>query len=105
MLFALLPAAVLFNAHQYIAYGGTLGQYYLEGLAPYLETLAIYWSTMSIYLVLYAAPWRGVAEGASLLTAWMSPRHAVRVRRAAETTCRVVFYAGVPLLLLARFLQ
>ena len=29
--FALAPAAVLFNAHQHIAYGGTLGQYYLEG--------------------------------------------------------------------------
>ena len=105
VLFALLPAAVLFNAHQHIAYGGSLGQYYLEGLAPYLETLAIYWSTMSIYLVLYAAIWRGVAEGAALLTAWTSPRHAALARRAGETICRVAFYAGVPLLLLVRFLQ
>ena len=101
----MLPAAVLFNAHQHIAYGGTFGQYYLEGLAPYLETLATYWSTMSIYLLLYAAPWRGIAEAAALLTACLAPRHALRVRRAAETTCRVVFYAGVPILLLARFLQ
>ena len=27
--FSLLPTAVMFNAHQHIAYGGTLGQYYL----------------------------------------------------------------------------
>jgi apolipoprotein N-acyltransferase len=30
--FAILPTAVLFNLHQHIAYGGTLGQYYLYGL-------------------------------------------------------------------------
>jgi apolipoprotein N-acyltransferase len=31
VLFALLPPAVWFNAHRHIAYGGLLGQYYLEG--------------------------------------------------------------------------
>src|SRR5439155_1664298 len=30
--FALLPTAVLFNAHQHIAYGGLVGEYYLLGL-------------------------------------------------------------------------
>ena len=36
VLFALFPAAVLFNAHQHIAYGALLGQYYLVGLGAWL---------------------------------------------------------------------
>ena len=50
--FGLLPTAVLFNAHQHIAYGGSLGQYYLEGLAAWLQTFAVYWATVCVYLVL-----------------------------------------------------
>ena len=60
--FALLPAGVLFNAHQHIAYGGSLGQCQLEGLAPYLQTFAVYWATVCVYLVLYASVWRALAE-------------------------------------------
>ena len=52
-LFALAPTAVLFNAHQHIAYGGPLGEYYLYGLGAYLETFAIYWATVTTYCVLY----------------------------------------------------
>jgi hypothetical protein len=53
--------------------------------------------------VLYAAVWRGAAEGAALLAAWAAPGAAVRTRRAVEVVCRIAFYAGVPLLLLLRF--
>jgi hypothetical protein len=104
VLFALLPAAVLFNAHQHIAYGGTLGQYYLLGPRAYLTTFGVYWGTVSIYLVLYASAWRAAAEGVSLLAARVAPSRAARVRRAGEIGCRVLYYGGVPVLLGLRFL-
>jgi hypothetical protein len=104
VLLALGPTAVLFNAHQHIAYGGFLGEYYLLGLRSYLETFGIYWTTVTIYLVLYASVWRGMAEGVALVTAHVAPSRAARVRRAVETACRVVYYAGVPVLLGIRFL-
>lgn len=104
VLFALLPAAVLFNAHQHIAYGGALGEYYLLGWQSYAATFLIYWTTTAIYLVLYAGMWRAVAEAVSLAVAWMASAYAARARRVAENVCRVAYYGGVPLLLLIRFL-
>jgi hypothetical protein len=100
-LFALLPAAVLFNAHQHIAFGGTFGQYYLEGLGPYLTTFAVYWLTVVIYLILYAAVWRGAAEAIAFVVAFFGPARAAR--RAVEIACRALYYGGVPLLLALRF--
>jgi len=102
-LFALAPTAVLFNAHQHIAYGGSLGEYYLYGLGAYLKTFALYWATVTTYCVLYASVWRGLAEGAALLAAHVAPSRAARVRRAAEIACRVLYYGGVPVLLALRF--
>ena len=104
VVFALLPTAILFNAHQYIAYGGTLGEYYLLGLRAYLATFGLYWLTMVIYLVLYASVWRGMAEGVALASAWLAPLHAARVRRIVEIGCAIGYYAGVPLLIAVRFL-
>lgn len=102
-LFALGATALLFNVHQHIAYGGLLGQYYMEGLGPYLLTFAVYWATVTIYQVLYASLWRGLGEPVCLLAAAVAPSHAARVRRAAELTIRVLYYAGVPALLALRF--
>ena len=102
-LFALLPTAVLFNAHQHIAYGGTFGQYYTYGLGAYLETFTIYWSTVTIYLVLWASVWRGLGEAVAFLVARVAPSRAARVRRAVEVVCRVVYYGGVPALVALRF--
>ncbi len=104
LLFALGPTAVLFNAHQHISYGGTFGQMHLEGLGPYLRTFGIYWGTTAIYLVLYASAWRGLGEVVALGSAYVAPSLAARVRRAVEITCRTVYYGGVPVLLLLRFL-
>jgi hypothetical protein len=101
--FALAPAIVLFNAHQHIAYGGTLGQYYFEGLGPYLRTFAVIWATTSIYLVLWAGVWRALGEGVALLAAVVAPSRAARVRRTVEIACRVLYYAGAPALLAVRF--
>ena len=102
-LFALLPTAVLFNAHQHIAYGGLLGQYYLLGLRAYVVTFAIYWSTVTVYQVLYASVLRGLAELGCVLAAAVAPSRATRVRRAAEHVVRVLYYAGVPVMLALRF--
>jgi hypothetical protein len=103
-LFGLLPTAVLFNAHQHIAYGGTWGQYYLLGAAAYAGTFATYWLTTTIYLALYASVWRGLAESSAWLASWFAPAHALPVRRSAEALCRVAYYVGVPVLLGVRFL-
>jgi hypothetical protein len=102
--FALLPAGVFFYTHQWIAYGGTLGQYYQEGLGPYLATFATYWVTLTIYLVLYAGLWRGLAEAGCLAGAWLMPGGAKTMRRTAERVCRVAYFAGVPVLVALRYL-
>lgn len=102
--FALFPAGILFNAHQHIAYGGPLGEYYMLGLRSYVTTFVVYFTTTVIYLVLYANLWRLLAEAGSLLAAWVAPAWAMAVRKAAELGCGVVYYGGVPLLLLLRFL-
>ena len=104
VVFGFLPAAVFFNAHQHIAYGGPLGEYHLLGLKAYLRTLGVYWATMSIYLILYASLWRGLAEAVALLSAWGAPSRAALVRRTAERGGQVLYYGGVPVLVLLRFL-
>ena len=104
VLFALVPTAVWFYAHQHIAYGGLLGQYNLEGLVPYVKTFVISWSLTAIYLLLYASGWRAVVEGGALAAAWLVPAHATAVRRAVEIVCRLAYYVGVPIIVLVPFL-
>ncbi len=103
-LFSLAPTAVMFNAHQHIAYGGSLGQFYLEGLRPYLATFGFYWGTIALYLLLYASVWRMLAESAAWLAAHASPSRAATVRRVVEKGALAAYYAGVPALVAARFL-
>ncbi len=105
VLFALVPTTVWFNAHQHIAYGGLLGQYYLEGLGAYVTTFLISWSLATIYVLLYASLWRGLAETVALVAAWLAPARAVTVRRAVEIACRLVYFVGVPVLVLLPFVQ
>lgn len=104
VVFGFLPAAVLFNAHQHIAYGGLWGQYYLEGAYAWLRTLAVYWATTSIYVLLYASVLRALAEAVTLVDARVAPSRAAKVRRGVEAVCRLLYYAGVPALLALRFL-
>ncbi len=103
-LFALVPTLPLFRVKQLITYGGTFGQYYQLGLQPYVQSFVTYWAMLIIYLVLYAAVWRGLAEAVALVAAWVAPSRAARVRRAAEIGCRVLYYGGVPALLIRFFL-
>ena len=103
VLFALPPAAILFNAHQHISYGGLWGQYYQEGLEPYLLSATLHWATVSIYLVLYASALRAAAETVTLAGAFAAPSAAASLRRGAEIFCSAAYYLGVPLLLALRF--
>jgi hypothetical protein len=102
-LFGLLPTGVLFNAHQWIAYGGTLGQYYMFGARPYLFTFLEYWTTVTIYLALWAGAWRVAAEIVAWSAARLAPATATGVRRFVEVVCRVLYYGGVPAMLALRF--
>jgi len=102
--FALLPTGVLFNAHQHIAYGGSLGQWHLEGLGAYAQTFLSYWATVCVGLVLYASVWRALAELVALLAARAGSARAASARRTVELACGALYYLGVPALVLARFL-
>lgn len=105
VVFALVPTLPLFRLHQWIAYGGTFGEYYTYGLKAYLLGFAIHWITITIYLVLYAAALRAAAETAALTAACATPSRAPRVRQAVEIAHRVLYYAGVPVLLIRLFLS
>jgi apolipoprotein N-acyltransferase len=101
--FGLLPASVLFYTHQHIAYGGTFGQWYLEGPRAWWTTFALYWATTAILLVSYASFWRAGAELVVWITAAAAPGAAATVRRLAEAICAIAYYAGVPALLALRY--
>jgi hypothetical protein len=99
-----LPASILFYTHQHISYGGTFGQYYLEGALPYLSTWVQYWATTVILLVSYASAWRATAEVVVWLAAVVDASWAAVARRAVEIACGLAYYGGVPLLLALRYL-
>jgi hypothetical protein len=96
-LFPLLPTAVLFRLHQHIAFGGTLGEYHLHGLAAYLRTLLGTWLDVTAHLLLWAALWRLGVEALSLASAWaLAPARAPLGRRVGEGLFRLAYYGGVP---------
>jgi apolipoprotein N-acyltransferase len=103
-LFALVPGTILFRTHQWIAYGGTFGQYHLLGLRAYLGTFVIYWATMTIYLVLWSNLWRLVAEAVTLVGAWVAPAGVVALRRGVERAHALAYYGGALLVLGLRLL-
>jgi len=103
-LFGLVPGAILFRTHQWIAYGGTFGQYYLLGLRAYLGTFVLYWATVTIYLVLWSNLWRLVAEGVTLVGAWAAPADVTALRRRVERAYALSYYGGALLVLVLRLL-
>jgi apolipoprotein N-acyltransferase len=105
VVFALVPTLPLFRLHQWVAYGDTFGEYYTYGLKAYLLGFAIYWVTFTIYLVLYGAALRAVAESMVLATACVAPSSTATMRRAVEIALRILYYGGVPALLIRLFLS
>jgi hypothetical protein len=105
LMFPLVPAAVWFNAHQHIAYGGTFGQYNLEGAALWIQSLGVHWGLTVVYLLLYASVVRALAEAIALAAGAVAPSSATRVRRLVEFACSGAYYAGVPVLVALPFLR
>jgi apolipoprotein N-acyltransferase len=105
VLFGLVPALPLFRLHQWIAYGGTFGEYYTYGLTPYLLGFAVYWATSCAYLLLYDAVLRVIVEPIVLLATWHTPSRAWLVRRVATAANRILYFGGVSLFLLRLFLS
>ncbi len=103
VLFSLLPTAPLFNVHQFIAYGGTFGEYYLLGLRAYLTTFAAHWSTVIILLIGVAALWRLLVELACLAAAALAAERAAAIRAWSERAATFAYYIGVPIALALRF--
>jgi apolipoprotein N-acyltransferase len=102
--FALVPTLPLFRVHQLIAYGGVFGEYYQYGLEAYVLAFAIYWATLTIYLMLYAAALRVPLELAAMAAAAVAPEYARGVRGILERIAAILFYAGVPVLVILRFI-
>lgn len=105
VVFALVPAVPLFRLHQWITYGGTFGEYYIYGLKAYLLGFAVYWAAAGVHLVLYAAVLRAIAEPVVWTVAHLAPSRTPRVRRVVEVTNRILYYLGVPLVLIRIFLS
>jgi hypothetical protein len=103
-LFALLPGAVGFYAHQHIAFGALLGEYYLMGLGAWLRSAVEYWLTAALYLALWAGFFRVAQEAVLLAWALLTPERAGGARRRAERAATALFYLSVPALLAVRFL-
>jgi apolipoprotein N-acyltransferase len=100
VLFALVPTIPLFRLHQWVAYGGTFGEYYTYGLQAYLLGFAAYWWTFTIYLVLYAAVLRTAAEAIVLAIAWLAPDRVAPARTIVEWGYRLLYFGSVPAFLL-----
>jgi hypothetical protein len=103
-LIPLIPAGIMFRAHQYITFGGPFGEYDLFGLTAYLRTFALYWLSFTTGLLLYAGCSRILAEFLAFALTWLLPSHARGVRRIAEWLCRLAYYVVVPALIAYRFL-
>lgn len=101
--FGLALALPLFRLRQWIAYGGTFGEYYAYGLKAYLLGFGVYWATAVVYLVLYAAVLRAVVEAVAWIAAHVAPSRARDTRRVTELAARFLYFASVPVFLLRLF--
>ncbi|AKQ69968.1 hypothetical protein A176_006880 [Myxococcus hansupus] len=105
VLFPLVPTAILFYSYQSISFGGPMGEYKMYGLDAYLRSFGRYYAPIVLCLLLFACFWRVLAEGASLLAAWLLPNWARGVRRTAEWICGLVYFVGVLALIGLRFMM
>lgn len=95
-LFPLLLALPAFRLHQYIAFGGTFGEWQTFGAQAWLTALLIWWAAWSIGLMLYAAALRVAGESAVLAWLALHPADAPAARRAVESLLRWACYLGAP---------
>ncbi len=102
IVFPLVPALPAFRLHQHIAFGGSFGEYYTYGLKAYLIAFLIWWASWAIGMVLFAALLRVVIEMGTLLSIAVREESAVDARRWLELLGRLLYFVGVPALLLLR---
>jgi apolipoprotein N-acyltransferase len=95
-LFPLLLALPAFRLHQYIAFGGTFGEWQTHGASAWLLGLGVWWTAWSLGLMLCAALLRMVIEVLALAAALHGTASARRMRLALERFARFACYAGVP---------
>ena len=103
-LFPLLLALPAFRLHQYIAFGGTFGEWQTFGAQAWIIALGIWWVAWSIGLMLYAAALRISGETAMRAVAALRPGQATGARGAVESLLRWSFYLGAPAWLALRLL-
>jgi apolipoprotein N-acyltransferase len=104
VLASLAPASVAFYAHQHIAFGSLLGEYYLMGLGAWLATACNYAFTSALYLTLWWGCFRLAVEAAAWLGAHAASSSAAAVRRFTLRTAALIYYASIPAMLVLRFL-
>jgi apolipoprotein N-acyltransferase len=103
VIFALVPTVPLFRLRQLLTYGGTFGEYYDFGLKAYVLGFGIHWVLYGVYLLLYATVLRTITETMALGAAWLVPSYEAGIRQACEIVHRVLYFGGVPTVLLLRF--
>lgn len=104
-LFPLVPGLLIFRLDQFLRFGGTFGQYYLEGLAPYLENMTLHLAAGWMNCVLWASLWRTLGEPCAFAGAWLAPHRAATIRRITEAGCSLAYYGGIGLMIAYAFLR
>ena len=105
VVYSLVPTVPAFRLNQWIVYGGTFGEYYTYGLKAYLLGFALWWASWTFCVVLLAAGLRLVVEVVTIFFAALLPGSAASARRVAEWSQRLLYYGGIPTVLMLRFMQ
>jgi apolipoprotein N-acyltransferase len=95
-LYPLVPALPAFRLHQYIAFGGTFGEWQTFGFGAWASALGVWWVAWAIGLMLYAAVLRGLLEATTLIAFAHAPDRAESLRRVLAQLLRIAYYIAPP---------
>lgn len=101
--YSLVPTIPAFRLNQWIVFGGTFGEYYTYGLQAYLIGFALWWASWTFCVAVYATGLRLGGELVSVFFAAVAPRVAATSRRLAIWAQRLLYYGGIPTVLILRF--
>jgi hypothetical protein len=101
---SLIPTCAFVYTHQWIAFGGTWGEWQLYGARSWLITFARFWLACVVLAAIYGGACRALASLAGWLATRVAPSQAARARRVAEWGDALLYYAGVPALTALRYL-
>ncbi len=93
-----VPAVVtfiLFRLHQFITYGGLLGEFHSYGLSRWLHTLAGVSFYVFSHLLIFAAALRALVEVVAVPATRLAKGRAKAVRWTLEIAAALAFYGGV----------